>query len=376
MEAVRGVQTLRLHNQGPAQTARYLNATADTLNTSIAVQRLNLLFGSVDGLTSGAQRVGVLWLGAWLALRGQFSAGMLMAFVAYADQCTSRAASLIDYVVQLKLLRMQGERLADIVLSPTESYTEGNRVGPEPEPSIRFDKVSFHYSAGEPWVLKDCSFEIKAGESVAITGPSGCGKSTVLRLMLGLLDPQAGTIFIGGVDLQQLGKRAWRDMVGSVMQDDTLFAGSIADNISFYDETATPERIETAARLAQLHDDIVAMPMAYHTLVGDMGSTLSGGQKQRLFLARAAYKQPRLLVLDEATSHLDVPCENRINAALASLQATRILVAHRAQTIQAADRVLVCIKSGIQEVKRDTGSRTDEHASQRLESPTPGHQSI
>lgn len=376
MEAVRGVQTLRLHNQGPAQTSRYLNATADTLNTSIAVQRLNLLFGSIDGLTSGAQRVGVLWLGAWLALEGQFSAGMLMAFVAYADQFTSRASGLVDYVVQLKLLRMQGERLADIVLTAPEPHTEGNRVGPEPEPSIRFDKVSFRYAPGEPWVLKDCTFEIKAGETVAITGPSGRGKSTVLRLMLGLLDPQAGTISVGGVDLQQLGKRAWRDMVGSVMQDDTLFAGSIADNISFYDEAATSERIETAARLAQLHDDIVVMPMAYRTLVGDMGSTLSGGQKQRLFLARAIYKQPRVLVLDEATSHLDVPCENRINAALASLHATRIFVAHRAQTIQAADRVLVCIKGGLQEVVRETGNRTDEPISRRAEPPIPEHQSI
>lgn len=350
MEAVRGVQTLRLYNQVPAQTARYLNAAADTLNTSIAVQRLNLLFGSISGLSSGAQRVTVLWLGAWLALRGQLSAGMLMAFVAYADQFTSRAASLVDYVVQLKLMRLQGERLADIVLTAPEPFTEGHRAGPEPEPSVRFDKVSFRYASNEPWVLKDCSFEIKSGESVAITGPSGCGKSTVLRLLLGLLDPQVGTIYIGGIDIKHLGKRTLRSMLGSVMQDDTLFAGSIADNISFRDETATSLRVEAAARLAYLHDDIVAMPMGYHTLVGDMGSTLSGGQKQRLFLARAAYRQPRLLVLDEATSHLDTLCEDRINEALASFQATRIFVAHRANTIKRAERVLVCIKGSIREI--------------------------
>ena len=187
--------------------------------------------------------------------------------------------------------------------------------------------------------------------------------------MLGLLDPQAGTVSVGGVDLQQLGKRAWRDMVGSVMQDDTLFAGSIADNISFYDEAATLERVETAARLAQLHDDIAAMPMAYHTLVGDMGSTLSGGQKQRLFLARAIYKQPRVLVLDEATSHLDVPCENRINASLASLHATRIFVAHRVQSIQAADRVLVCAEGGIHEAEWNTTSWTSGRFAQPMASP-------
>lgn len=340
MEAVRGVQTLRLHNQGPAQSARYLNATADTLNTSIAVQRLNLLFGSLNGLTTGAQRVGVLWLGAWLALKGQFSAGMLMAFVAYADQFTSRAASLIDYVIQLKLLRLQGERLADIVLTSPEAYAEGSYVGPLPEPAIQFDNVGFRYADSEPWVIKDCSFEIKAGESVAITGPSGCGKSTLVRLMLGLLDPQQGTIRVGGIDLKQLGKNNYRKMVGSVMQDDTLFAGTIADNICFHDEAATPEKIEAAARLAELHADIAAMPMGYHSIVGDMGSMLSGGQQQRLCLARALYVNPKILVLDEATSHLDVDRERVIAAALAALPVTRILIAHRRETIESAQRVI------------------------------------
>ena len=343
IEAVRGVQTLRLFNQGPAQTARYLNVTTDALNTSIAVQKLNLIFGSLNGLASGAQRIGVLWLGAWLALKGEMSAGMLMAFVAYADQFTSRAGSLVDYIIQLRLLRLQGERLADIVMTPPESHTEGRYVGPRPAPSVRFDNVAFRYADGEPWVIKDCSFEIQAGEFVAVTGASGCGKSTLAKLMLGLLDPQIGTISIGGVDVKHLGKNAYRAMTGSVMQDDILFAGSIAENISFYDETATPQRIEQAARLAQLHDDIVGMPMGYHTLVGDMGSALSGGQRQRLYLARALYRQPSLLLLDEATSQLDAKCEDRINCALGALSMTRIAIAHRKETIDAADRILVCV---------------------------------
>lgn len=276
MEAVRGVQTIRLHNQAAACTSRYLNATADTLNTSIKVQKLNLLFGSISGLTSGVQRVGVLWLGAYLALGGKFSAGMLMAYVAYASQFTSRASSFIDYAVQLKLLRMQGERLGDIMLTRPEENVDAQWVGPVPEPSIRFHKVSFRYASCDPWVLRDCSFEILAGESIAITGPSGSGKSTLVRLMLGLVDPQEGTISIGGIDLKKLGKRAWRGMLGSVMQDDTLFAGSVADNISFNDEAATPAKVETAAALAQIHDDIVAMPMGYHTLVGDMAHRSQG----------------------------------------------------------------------------------------------------
>lgn len=201
--------------------------------------------------------------------------------------------------------------------------------------------MSFRYAPEEPWVIKDCSFEVKAGQSVVIAGPSGCGKSTLIRLMLGLLDPLQGNILIGGVNLKQLGKRTWRGMVGSVMQDDTLFAGSIADNISFHDESATQERIEIAARLAQIHDDIIAMPMGYHSLVGDMGSALSGGQRQRVFLARALYNQPKVMVLDEAFSQIDVACERAIRDALEHQAITLIQISHRFETIAKAARVLI-----------------------------------
>lgn len=340
MESVRGVQTIRLHNQTPAQTARFLNTTADTLNTSIAVQRLQLLFGSANSLVGGFQRIGVLWLGAWLAMRDVFSAGMLIAFVAYADQFSSRTGNLIDYLINLKLLRMQGERLADIILTPPETHAESSWSGPDPFPAITFRDVSFRYADGEPWILRNCSFSIDAGESVTIVGPSGCGKSTLLRLMLGLLDPQAGSIEVGGIDLSRLGKVKYRAMVGTVMQDDILFSGSIADNISFFDQSAVLGRIEQVARLAQIHDDIVAMPMGYHSLVGDMGSSLSGGQVQRLFLARALYRNPQILVLDEATSHVDVACERRIFEAIAGLAMTRIQIAHRPEVAARADRVL------------------------------------
>lgn len=136
------------------------------------------------------------------------------------------------------------------------------------------------------------------------------------------------------------------------MQDDQLFAGSIAENIAFFAEDATPERVEHAARLAELHEDILGMPMGYHTLVGDMGSSLSGGQQQRLLLARALYAEPKILVLDEATSHLDVPREQAIAAMLAQLKITRVVVAHRAETIAAADRVLVLSNGQITEARR------------------------
>jgi ATP-binding cassette subfamily B protein RaxB len=350
LEAVRGVQTLQLFNHGTSRSARYMNLTADALNTGIAVQKLSLIFSAFQGTTTGLQKVALLWVGAWLALKGEFSAGMLMAYVAYADQFTSRSMNLVDYGIELRLLRIQSERLADIVLSPTEAHVEGTYVGPTPQPSIKFENVGFRYADGEPWIVRNCSFEILAGESVAITGPSGCGKTTVLRLILGLLDPEEGVITIGGIDIKHLGKTAYRSMLACVLQDDKLFAGSIAENIALFDERADMLDIERAAEQAELLEDIVAMPMGYHSLIGDMGSSLSGGQQQRLAIARALYRKPRILVMDEATSHLDIERERQILDKLKSLNVTRISVAHRPETIASADRILKLNSMTVEEI--------------------------
>jgi ATP-binding cassette subfamily B protein RaxB len=340
LESVRGAQTIRLYHRAAHHTGRYLNAATDTANRTLEVQRYGLLFGSLNSLLFGLERIGVVWIGASAILDGQLSAGMLMAFLAYSDQFTGRGAALINYLVDLKLLRLQGERLADIVLTAPERHVDTPYVGPQPEPSLRLRGVSYRYAPGEPWVLKDLDLDIHAGESVAIVGPSGCGKTTLAKILLGLLDPEQGTISIGGIDLRRLGKARYRALLGAVLQEDSLFTGSIADNISFFDPEATATRIEAAARLAHIHDDIVTMPMGYHSLVGDMGSTLSGGQKQRLLLARALYRRPRILLLDEATSHLDVAREREVNVAIARLRITRIVIAHRPETIASAGRVI------------------------------------
>lgn len=349
MESVRGSQTIRLYNQGASRTSQYLNAVAEALNTSVGVQKLNLVFSSMHGVVSGGQRIAVLWLGAWLALRGEFTAGSLMAFVAYADQFTDRASNLIDYILQYRLLHLQTERLADIVLTPAEPSTDGVYRGPAPASSIEFDKVSFRYADAEPWILRDCSFRVESGESVVFVGPSGCGKSTIARLALGLLEPATGVIRIGGIDLKHLGKTAYRDMVASVMQDDRLFAGTIEENISFFDATASIDEVINAANRAQIHAEIAAMPMGYRTLVGDMGSALSGGQQQRLWLARLFFREPAIAVLDEATSHLDAAAEVNIGNEFRRTGMTRLMVAHRAETIRSADRVMVVAKGEVVE---------------------------
>jgi ATP-binding cassette subfamily B protein RaxB len=341
MESVRGVSTVRLQNKGSIQTSRFMNVAADALNTSVVIQRLNLAFTTASSFFSGAQRIGVIWLGASLALDGSLSAGMLMAYVAYADQFSERWSSLVDYFIQLRMLRLQAERLADIVLTPPEPFEEGTYAGPDPVASIRFENVCFRYAENEPWILFNASFEVGPGESVAITGSSGCGKSTIARLILGMLEPQMGAIYIGNINIRHFGKRRARDMMGSVMQDDRLFSGSVADNISFFDKSATPELVQAAAHAAELHDDIVRMPMGYHNLVGDMGNTLSGGQRQRLIIARCLYRKTPILILDEATSHLDAERERLIVERFKLHRPTVIAIAHRPETLARADRVLV-----------------------------------
>jgi ATP-binding cassette subfamily B protein RaxB len=207
-------------------------------------------------------------------------------------------------------------------------------------PRIELRNLGYRYGSGEEWVIRGLDLTIKSGEHVAIVGASGCGKTTLAKLLIGLLEPSEGTIMIGGIALSQLGLDTWRKSLGVVMQDDQLFTGTIFENISSFSADPDLERAKRAAQLAGIHDEIVAMPMGYHTLNGDMGSSLSGGQKQRVLLARALYGDPVALILDEATSHLDVAREKAVNQAVACFELTRIVIAHRPETIAMAERVI------------------------------------
>jgi ATP-binding cassette subfamily B protein RaxB len=340
LETVRGVQSIKLFGRLEERRSRWLNLVVDAVNRDLTTQKLSLGFRSANGLVFGAERVAVVWIGALLVLDNAFSVGMLFAFVAYKDQFSARVAGLIDKLIELRMLNLQAERLADIVLTPPEAAGPSHAPD-EIEASLEVRDLSFRYSDTEPFVVRNCSFRIEPGESVAIVGPSGGGKTTLLKLMLGLLAPTDGKILAGGIDIEKLGIDHYRKLVGTVMQDDQLFAGSIADNISFFDPVPSQEAVERCARLAAVHDDISAMPMAYNTLIGDMGAALSGGQRQRILLARALYKQPRILFLDEATSALDIQKERAVSEAIRSLNLTRILIAHRPETIASAGRVIV-----------------------------------
>ena len=352
LETVRGVQSIKLFGRQEERRARWLNLVVDSVNKDVAVQKLTLGFRSANGLVFGAERVAVVWVGALAVLDTAFSIGMLFAFMAYKEQFSARVAGLIDKAIELRMLQLQAERLADIVLTPPEEEP-ATAAPPAQDASIEVRNLAFRYSDNEPFVLRDCSFRIEPGESVAIVGASGGGKTTLVKIMLGLLQPTDGQVLVGGVDLQKLGVDAYRRLAGTVMQEDPLFAGSIADNVSFFDPDPSQEAIERCTRLAAVHEDITAMPMGYHTLIGDMGAALSGGQRQRILLARALYKQPRILFLDEATSALDVQRERQVNEAIRGLSLTRILIAHRPETIASAGRVVMLANGQVaQDLKR------------------------
>ena len=341
LESLRGVQSIKLYNRQEERQGQYMNRAVDALNAHIVMRKLDLAFAVSHKLVFGLERVAVIWVGALLVLERSFSVGMLFAFFAYKEQFALRVSGLIDKLVELRMLKLQGERLADIVLTPPEADEAASVDVAKVGAQIQLSGLRFRYADGEPWVIDGLDLSIEPGESVAIAGPSGCGKTTLLKLMLGTLEAKAGEVRVGGLPLSRLGTRAWRDMIGTVMQEDQLFAGSIIDNISFFDAAPDVAWVEECARLAAVHDEIEAMPMGFHTLIGDMGTSVSGGQKQRILLARALYKRPRILFLDEATSALDVDRERLVNQAVRQLELTRVIVAHRPETIATAGRVIV-----------------------------------
>ena len=341
IESLRGVQAIKLFNAQADRRSRFASLVVATMNADIACRKLELLFSVSHRVVFGLERVLVIGVGAWLVLEQQLSVGMLFAFVAFRETFAMRVSALIDKGVELRMLRLQGERLADIVLAEPEADGSGLAAAQRSlDASIELRNVSFRYADSEPDVLKAVSFKIEPGESVAIVGPSGGGKTTLLKLMLGLHEPTQGEVLVGGHPLARVGLAAWRDQIGVVMQDEPLFSGTIADNISFFAAEIDNEWLQQCARVAAVHDEIEAMPMSYLTLVGDMGASLSGGQKQRILLARALYKRPRVLLLDEATSSLDVERERVVNNSVRKLALTRVIVAHRPETIASASRVI------------------------------------
>lgn len=317
------------------------NYYIQSLNADIHIAKMNVLYHVMNHVMFHIEPIIVVCVGASLVLTNQFSLGMLLAFLSYRLLLVNKASSLFSNFIDYKLISIELNRLKDIVFQEPERVEKTILSDKGVQGSLVLQNVYFKYNDNaQDYLLNNINLTVHPGEKLAIIGPSGAGKSTLLKVMMGLLPVSRGEVYLDHCSIKDYGMRHHRSLTASVMQDDVLLSGSILDNIAFFDDQIDLARVYEVAQIACIHDTIMRFPMAYETLVGDMGSTLSGGQRQRILLARALYKQPKILFLDEATSHLDVANERAINQALRSLAITQVIVAHRQETIAMADRVI------------------------------------
>jgi ATP-binding cassette, subfamily B, bacterial CvaB/MchF/RaxB len=345
LESLRGMASIKALAIGDRRQGVWSNYLVDRVGAELRVGKIDMIFTIASTFLFGLDRVLVIFFGARAVLDGALSVGMLVAFLAYKDQFSLRVGKCLDTVVKLGTLTVHGERIADIALAEPEYGAAANSIGDAAtvggvKAGLGARAISFRYSDAEPRIIADFDLDVAPGECVALAGPSGAGKTTLLKIFAGLLRPNAGTVLIDDVPIDAIGLEAYRAQIGCVLQEDRLFAGSIAENIAGFSPSPDRERIQQVAKLAAIHEEIMRMPMGYETLVGDMGSSLSGGQMQRVVLARALYRGPRILLLDEATSHLDEDNERAINEAIRRLPISRLIVAHRRSTLDMADRVV------------------------------------
>jgi len=350
LETIRAMRAVKLHGNEAMRQAGWRNRNADVISANYRSGMIAIRLALAQNILFSLQLIIVVYLGAQAVIDETMTIGLLLAFLSYRTSFSDSAAKLINQIQQWRMIGLHLGRLSDIVGErPEEIGIAPPKAAISRPAAIRVEHLSFSYSPTEPPVLDDISFEIPAGGFAAFVGPSGAGKTTLMRLLLGLLTPVSGRILIGGIPLGPATIAGWRARVGAVLQDDSLLTGTLADNIGFFDPHFDAEHAELCARFARVHDDIAAMPMGYSSLIGDMGSTLSGGQRQRLLLARALYRDPDALFLDEGTANLDLENEIAISDAVARLSVTRVVIAHRPALIERAQQVFEIVDGKVRE---------------------------
>lgn len=342
IETLRGMTALRLFNRETLRHALWQGKLTDNVNANVRRARIGIWQSTANGFLFGAESILAIYLGVSFVLEGGFSVGMVYAYLAYKSQFLQKAAGLVDQFIVFRMIGLHLERLSDIALAEEDiSFGPSAEAETTLRGKLELRDLRFRYSPSEPLVLDGVDLTVEPGEHIAITGPSGGGKSTLVKIMLGLVEPSGGEVLVDGMPLDRFGHKSYHEQIAAVLQEDTLFAGTLADNIALFDDEPDMDSIRNAARMAAIHADIEKMPMQYETLVGGMGSTLSGGQKQRILLARALYRRPKLLIMDEGTAHLDAHHEKMVNRAITDFGITRIIIAHRKETLAAAETVYV-----------------------------------
>jgi ATP-binding cassette subfamily B protein RaxB len=337
MQSIRAARTIKLANTGGLTHAKWLNLFISNINQQIRLGQWNIRFSISNKVLFGLENIVVVYVAAGLVIANEFTIGMLFAFMSYKTRFIGASSSLIEKYIEYKILNVHLARIEDIVHQAPETSTTYSEklsiknqslVAKFCQPSsngakIAVQNIAFRYHANQGFLFNNVNISVDSGDFVAIVGASGCGKTSLLLCLLGLVHPTHGHITLNHSEFSPQTRQ--HHNIAAVMQDDALLSGSIVDNISQFSENVNIQRVIEVAKIACIHADIMQMTMQYQTLIGDMGDSLSGGQKQRVLLARALYQQPSLLVLDEATSHLDVTTEAQVCAHLKALNTTILL---------------------------------------------------
>ncbi len=349
MEMLTGIETLKAAGAEPRSLEKWSHKFVDELNVGLVQGRHDARIQAALDALSMASPLIVLLVGADLVLHDQLTLGTMLALSALAAGVLQPLATLAQTGFDLERVGSYMERINDVMGTAPEQDRSTVEAAPKITGQITLENISFRYGPLLPLVLRDVDMEISSGSMIALVGRSGSGKSTLASLLVGLAQPETGTISFDGHDITQVDLRGLRQQMGVVTQTPYIFGTSVRENIAFgYPQTSLGQ-VAAAARLAEIHDDIMALPMGYDTVLADGGASLSGGQRQRIALARALLSRPRVLLLDEATSALDTITERLIHRQLSTLRTTRIVIAHRLSTIENADTIVVLDEGRIAE---------------------------
>lgn len=347
-ETLQAIGSVKSFTNERWEVARYSKGIYETIALALKGAGLRGAFASFIIFCLFGAIVAVIWYGSRLVAQGQMSVGDLTSFILYSTFVGAAMGSFAEFYAQIQKAVGATERVFEILDEQAEPVPVEEVENANPwqfnYTSLEFRNVKFAYpSRQDAPAIQDVSFKLEAGKKLALVGPSGAGKSTLAGLLLRFYAPESGQIFAGGEDIQSLDLHEWRKQTALVPQDITLFGGSIFDNIAYGKPGSSQEEVEEAARKANAHEFIQALPEAYQTLVGERGIKLSGGQRQRIAIARAILRNPRLLILDEATSSLDSESERLVQDALNVLMQgrTSIIIAHRLSTVRDADHIVV-----------------------------------
>ncbi|HHU4123293.1 TPA: peptidase domain-containing ABC transporter [Raoultella ornithinolytica] len=341
METLYGIATVKIQGMAERRGTHWLNLKIDAINSGIKLTKMDLFFGGINTFVAACDQVAILWLGTGLVIDNQMTIGMFVAFGSFRGQFSDRVAFLTNFLLQLRMMSLHNERIADIALHEKEEKKPEFDIVADMSPvSLETTDLSYRYDSQSAPVFSGLYLSVTPGESVAITGTSGAGKTTLMKVLCGLFEPDTGKVLVDGTDIRQLGINNYHRKIACVMQDDRLFSGSIRENICGFSEEMDEVWMIECARASYIHDVIMKMPMGYETLIGELGEGLSGGQKQRIFIARALYRRPGILFMDEATSSLDTESERFVNVAIKNMNITRVIIAHRESTLRTADRVI------------------------------------